>query len=81
MSNISQNERELLAELVSLRRRVARLETLEYGRGVITRLALTDGITAPTAISGQALVYVDTADGDLKVRFADGTTKTIVTDT
>jgi hypothetical protein len=43
--------------------------------------AVTDGITAPTAIVGLAFIYVDTADGDLKVRFGDGTTKTIVTDT
>jgi hypothetical protein len=28
-----------------------------------------------------AIIYVDTADGDLKVRFGDGTIKTIVTDT
>jgi hypothetical protein len=43
--------------------------------------AVTDGITAPTAIVGLAFIYVDTADGDLKVRFGDGTTKTIATDT
>ena len=81
MPNLSRREQELLSELVSLRRRVARLETLEYGKGVIARLSLTDGITAPAAISGQALIYVDTADGDLKVRFADNTTKTIAVDT
>lgn len=44
-------------------------------------LGIKDGITAPAAISGMALVYVDTADGDLKVRFGDGTIKTIVVDT
>lgn len=43
-------------------------------------LALTDGVTAPTAVSGLAFIYVDTADGDLKVRFGDGVTKTITTD-
>ena len=42
---------------------------------------IADGITAPTAIAGYAFIYVDTADGDLKVRFGDGTTKTLATDT
>jgi hypothetical protein len=44
-------------------------------------LDVTDGITAPGAAAGRARIYVDTADGDLKVVFADGTVKTIVTDT
>jgi hypothetical protein len=43
---------------------------------------LLDGVTAPSAsVASHALLYVDTADGDLKVRFADGTIKTIVVDT
>lgn len=42
---------------------------------------LTDGVTAPSATVGFAKLFVDTADGDLKVIFGDGTTKTIVTDT
>lgn len=44
-------------------------------------LGLRDGITAPSTISGMALMYIDSADGDLKIKFGDGTTKTIVTDT
>lgn len=44
-------------------------------------LGLTDGITAPAAIAGVAQIYVDVADGDLKVRFGDGTIKTLATDT
>lgn len=47
----------------------------------LTALTITDGVTAPSAEAGLAKIYVDTADGDLKVRFADGVTKTIVTDT
>jgi hypothetical protein len=43
-------------------------------------LALTDGMTAPTAVAGQALLYVDGTTGDLMVRFGDGVTKTITTD-
>ena len=44
-------------------------------------LQFTDGVTAPSATTGVATMYVDTSDGDLKVVFADGTVKTIVTDT
>lgn len=44
-------------------------------------VAVTDGMTAPGAGSGQARIYVDSADGDLKVVFGDGTVKTIVVDT
>lgn len=45
------------------------------------RFAIPDGITAPATESGLALLYVDNADGDLKVKFGDGTIKTIATDT
>jgi hypothetical protein len=44
-------------------------------------VAVVDGMTAPSTIAGYAQIYVDTADGDLKVKFGDGTTKTIATDT
>jgi hypothetical protein len=44
-------------------------------------LQITDGITAPGTAAGYASIYVDTADGDLKVKFGDGTVKTISTDT
>ena len=44
-------------------------------------LALEDGVTAPSALSGFAQIYVDTADGDLKIIYSDGTVKTIVVDT
>lgn len=43
-------------------------------------LQIADGITAPATQAGFAQIYVDTADGDLKVKFGDGTVKTIVTD-
>jgi hypothetical protein len=44
-------------------------------------LSLTDGITAPAAVSGRVQIYVDTADGDLKAIFGDGTVKVISADT
>lgn len=42
---------------------------------------IPDGVTAPGATAGFAKLFVDTSDGDLKVIFGDGTTKTIATDT
>lgn len=52
------------------------------GTGILSGLyVLADGITAPGAAAGQAKLYVDIADGDLKIIFGDGTIKTIVTDT
>lgn len=44
-------------------------------------LGVIDGITAPTARPGFAYTFVDAADGDYKIRFGDGTTKTITVDT
>lgn len=36
-------------------------------------------VSTPSAVTGYAVVYVDSGDGDLKVRFANGTIKTIAT--
>ncbi len=46
-------------------------------------ISLKDGVTAPgagTRPAGFATLYVDTADGDLKVQFADGFTVTLAAD-
>lgn len=45
------------------------------------KIVLMDGVSAPSTISGHASIYVDTADGYLKVKFGDGTVKTISLDT
>ena len=50
-------------------------------RAVVGSLIMPDGISAPGATAGQTKLYVDSADGDLKVIFGDGTIKTIATDT
>jgi hypothetical protein len=42
---------------------------------------LLDGLTPPAALVGYAVIYVDNLDGDLKVKFGDGTVKTLATDT
>lgn len=44
-------------------------------------LAIMDSVTAPTTASGWAFIYVDSADGDLKVKFGDGTVKVLAADT
>ena len=43
-------------------------------------LALVDAVSAPSTSANHALIYVDSSDGDLKVKFKDGTVKTIATD-
>ena len=43
-------------------------------------LALKDGITAPGIVSGKALLYVDSSDGSLKVKFGSGNVQTIAMD-
>jgi len=53
----------------------------EIASGYLPQLTIFDGITAPSTISGRATIYVDAADGDLKIKYANGTVKTIVVDT
>lgn len=63
------------------------LQTMEGGTLTTQLVAsegaiwIQDGVTAPSSTTGFAKIYVDTADGDLKIIFADGTVKTIVVDT
>ena len=42
---------------------------------------IVDGMTAPSAVVGKAFTYIDSADGDYKIIFGDGTIKTLATDT
>lgn len=41
---------------------------------------LVDGVTAPTAVVGTAQIFVDIADGNLKVIFGDGFVTTLAND-
>ncbi len=43
-------------------------------------LQIKDGMTAPATTAGLAKIYVDSADGDLKVKFGDGYTAVINAD-
>lgn len=43
------------------------------------QIAVVDGMAEPAAITGYASIYVDSADGALKVKFSNGTVKTITT--
>jgi len=52
-----------------------------YGNSFDTQLVIQDGITPPSQLTGFARLYVDSNDGDLKIKFGDGTVKTIATDT
>lgn len=45
------------------------------------KLILQDGEPEPGTVANFAQIYVDSADGDLKIKFGDGTVKLIVTDT
>lgn len=50
-------------------------------RAVTGAFIMKDGVGTPLTVAGQAQMYVDTVDGDFKIKFGDGTIKTIVTDT
>lgn len=55
--------------------------TNRWAAAYVGSIKVTDGVPAPSTITGYASIYVDVADGDLKIKFSDGTVKTIVTDT
>lgn len=44
-------------------------------------ITLADGVTAPDTKANYTQLYVDSADGDLKAKFGDGTTKVVSADT
>lgn len=79
------NEAEFRAEVSRLLATMSAQAEARYIRSgtsvTATYLEVTDGLAAPGAGAGKARIYVDTADGDLKVVFADGVVKTLATDT
>lgn len=63
----------VLDRITRLEKRLDGLETAEYNH--VNKLYVTDGITAPSAETNWAQVYVDTADGKLTVKYDDNTTQ------
>jgi hypothetical protein len=57
------------------------VNTFYFGTTSNNYMTVGDGVTAPATAPGLASIYVDVADGDLKIKYADGTVKTIVVDT
>jgi hypothetical protein len=73
------------ASFPALKRNAAILETKladdsAYAQHNVLISSVVDGVTAPSATVGFAKIFVDTADGDLKVIFGDGVVKTLATD-
>ena len=54
--------------------------TQSFVFGATGSFMIRDGITAPSATSGLAKIYVDSSDGDLKVIFGDGFIRVIGAD-
>ncbi len=69
---------ELAREVERLRRMVERLASLENAT-LFTWVGLVNGIEAPEGAEGYAVLFVDAADGALKVMFDDGTTRVLAT--
>ena len=46
----------------------------------LIRLLVSDGIDIPATRDGYASIYIDSADGDLKIKFSDGFVGTIAAD-
>jgi len=56
------------------------LQVKSHGIKVVGDIRLTDGKAAPATEAGYAILYVDSADGDLKVKFGNGFVATIAAD-
>lgn len=56
------------------------LQVKSHGIKTVGDIRLTDGKAAPAQEAGYAIIYVDTADGDLKVKFGDGHVAVIAAD-
>lgn len=49
----------------------------DYTQHTAKFFAVSDAITAPSTQAGKALIYVDSADSDLKVKYGSGTVKSL----
>lgn len=74
------NEAEFRAEVSRVLATLAASAEERYVKASADYIEVPDGVTAPGAGTGKARIYVDTADGDLKVVFANGFVRTIAVD-
>jgi prefoldin subunit 5 len=79
MSQLESLLEQMQRQIDELDKRIEALEAAEYSR--FNTLYLLDGVSAPSTASGWAILYVDGSDGDLKVKFGDGTVTVIAADT
>ena len=79
MSQLERLLEDIQREISTLEKRIEALTAAEYNRN--NTLYLLDGVSAPSTASGWAILYVDGSDGDLKVKFGDGTVTVIAADT
>jgi hypothetical protein len=70
---------EMQMQIINLEKRIEDLESAEYNR--YSYVYLKDATDEPSTLSGWGLLFIDNADGDLKIKFGDGTLKTIIADT
>jgi hypothetical protein len=76
--SIPENEFEKVLSVELLREWLKLYEIIT--NGMFTQLQITDGVSEPDTLAGKATIYIDSSDGDLKIKFGDGTVKTIVVD-
>lgn len=57
------------------------LPIVDNGSSQYALLLIPDPGVVPPTVGGFATIYIDPADGDLKIKYADGIIKTIVIDT
>lgn len=55
---------------------------IKIGSGAleVPTIILNDGVTAPSARTGKAILYVNSSGGDAEILFSDGFTGTVVAD-
>lgn len=79
MSQITALIEEMQRQIMNLEKRIGEIESAEYSR--FNYIYLVDDTDEPTTVSGWGIFFIDAADGDLKIKFGDGTVTTIAVDT
>lgn len=69
---------DLQRQIDSLERRIVDLEVRE--ELWFKTVYLVDGVSTPATETGWGIIYIDSSDGDLKIKFGNGFVATIVAD-